>query len=196
MTLLHINTAGDQVLRKKTEPVKEINESIRTLINDMAETMKTASGLGLAAPQIGVSLRIFIIDKGYIDFSSLPDEEKKNKEEPFFPVAFINPQIIERKGETSISEGCLSVPGYHAEVERAAEITLKYTDIEGVERTLEASGLTAIAIQHEYDHLEGVLFIDRISNLKKSIAIKKVRKYLQNIKNNGDEIENALYGKP
>ncbi|HPV22307.1 MAG TPA: peptide deformylase, partial [bacterium] len=70
MTLLHINTAGDQVLRKKTEPVKEINESIRTLINDMAETMKTASGLGLAAPQIGVSLRIFIIDKGYIDFSS------------------------------------------------------------------------------------------------------------------------------
>ncbi|HSW59480.1 MAG TPA: peptide deformylase [bacterium] len=196
MTLLHISTAGDPVLRKKAKPVKEIDEYIKTLIKDMAETMKAASGLGLAAPQIGVSLRIFIIDIGYLEFVSLPEKERKNKEEPFNPVALINPEIIEKTGQNSVSEGCLSVPGYHAEVERAAEITCRFTDIDGKEQIIKAIELTAIAIQHEFDHLEGVLFIDRISNLKKNIAVKKVRKYLQNIKENGDDIENTLYGKP
>lgn len=196
MTLLHINTAGDSVLRKKALPVEKIDESIKKLVSDMSETMKAASGLGLAAPQVGVSLRIFIIDTGYLNFISLPESERKNKEEPFVPVALINPEIIEKNGVNSVSEGCLSVPGYHAEVERAASITCRYFDIDSNEQIIKAEGLTAIAIQHEMDHLDGVLFIDRISNLKRGIAIKKVKKFLQNVQENGDEIESTLYGKP
>lgn len=196
MTLLSINTAGDSILRKKALRVKKIDESIKKLVSDMAETMRVASGLGLAAPQIGVSLRICIIDMGYLNFVAIPEEERKDKEEPFDPLALINPEIIEKSGLDSVSEGCLSVPGYHAEVERAAEVLCRYTDIEGNEQSIKAEGLTAIAIQHELDHLDGVLFIDRISSLKRGIAIKKVKKYLQNIKENGDEIETTLYGKP
>ncbi|MGI6394710.1 MAG: peptide deformylase [bacterium] len=196
MALLRINTAGDSVLRKKSAPVEQVDEKIKELIANIIETMQAANGLGFAAPQVGVLLRIFVIDKGYIDHCALSEEEKKKRKEEFNPIIFINPEIVEKAGSTSISEGCLSVPGYQTEVERADEITLKYTDINGKEQTIKASGLYSIAIQHEYDHLEGILFIDRISNLKKGIAVKKVKKYLQNIKANGDEIENTLYGKP
>jgi len=196
MALVHISTVGDKVLRQVAKPVVKVDETIKDLVRNMAETMKAANGLGFAAPQVGVSLRLFIIDKGYLDYAALPEEERKKIKEEFNPVAFINPEIIEKSGVVSISEGCLSVPGYNAEVERAAEITLKYTDIEGKDQTIKASGLTAIAIQHELDHLDGILFIDRISSLKRGIAVKKVKKYIRNILENGDEIENTLYGKP
>jgi peptide deformylase len=196
MTLLHINTAGDKVLKKKAESVKAVDQFIKDLVKNMTETMKAANGLGLAAPQVGVSLRLFIVDKGYLDYAALPEEERKKTKESFSPLAFINPEIIDKNGSNSISEGCLSVPGYNAEVQRAAEITLKYSDTDGKEQIIKASGLTAIAIQHEMDHLDGILFIDRISSLKRGIAVKKVKKYIRNILENGDEIENTLYGKP
>lgn len=194
MTILHISTAGDPVLRKKALPVTEISEEIKIIVKDMAETMKAAGGLGFAAPQVGISLRIIILDFGYLDFEKSKENGEDPKEELFNPVAMINPEITEKNGCNSIVEGCLSVPGYRSEVERALKISCSYTDIFGEKKIIAAENLTAIAIQHEIDHLDGILFIDRISNLKRGIAVKKVKKYIQNVKENGDDLENTLYG--
>lgn len=194
MSILKISTVGAKVLKKKAEPVKTITDEIKELALNMADTMKAAGGLGLAGPQVGVSLRIVIIDFGYLKYEKAQSEGDDSVEDTFEPQALINPEIIERSGEAAIAEGCLSVPGYRAEVDRFAEIKAKYTDIEGNGQTVEARGLMAIAFQHEIDHLDGVLFIDRISTLKKRIAVKKVQKYIENIKENGDDIENTLYG--
>jgi peptide deformylase len=195
LAILKIKTAGDPILKEKTLPVKNIDEDILRLIKDMSDTMRAAGGLGLAANQVGTLLRIAIIDFGYLEY----DEALENGEQPdypkFKPVALINPVIRSKEGCTSIQEGCLSVPGYRSEVERAVKITYSYTAVDGQKFTAVAKDLAAIAIQHEIDHLDGILFIDRISNLKKNIAIKKVKKYLLNIQENGDEVESALYGK-
>lgn len=195
MALLKIKTAGAPVLKKKAVQIKEITEKIRTLANDMADTMLTAGGLGIAAPQVGVSLRLIVVDFGYLDFEKAESAGEKPKEAEFRPVAMINPEIIEKNGKTSISEGCLSVPGYRAPVERSERIKIKFTNIEGEEIIMEADGLTSIAFQHEIDHIDGILFIDRISSLKRGIAIKKVKKFLEDVNEDGDKVENALYGK-
>lgn len=195
MTLLKIKTAGDAVLKKKARPVAAIDDNIKKLASDMAETMQTAGGLGIAAPQVGVSLRVIVIDFGYLDFEKAESAGEKPAEPEFRPVTIINPEILDKSGVSSISEGCLSVPGYRAPVERASHIKVRFTGIDGKERIIEAEGLTAIAFQHEIDHIDGILFIDRISTLKRGIAVKKVKKFLEDIEEDGDKVENALYGK-
>ena len=195
MALLHISTVGDKILREKAQPVTEFNDELKELANNMAETMRAADGLGIAGPQVGVPLRIFVIDFGYLDFVKAEEQGEKPKSAEFRPVAFINPEIVEKEGKIVYGEGCLSVPRYNADVERAEKIVCRYYDIEGKPQEIKASGLTAVAIQHENDHLDGVLFIDRISSLKRGIALKKVKKFLGAVRENGSKTETALYGK-
>lgn len=195
MALLHISTVGDKILREKAKPVTEFNEELKELANNMAETMRAADGLGIAGPQVGVSLRIFVIDFGYLDFVKAEENGEKPKSAEFRPVAFINPEITEKEGNITYGEGCLSVPRYNADVERAETIVCKYFDVEGNPQEIRVSGLAAVAIQHENDHLDGVLFIDKISSLKRGIALKKVKKFLGAVRENGSKTETALYGK-
>ncbi len=144
MAIRNIRTHGDSVLRKKCKLVDEINPRILTLIADMVDTMYEADGVGLAAPQVGILKRIFVIDV-YDDFG---------------PRVFINPIILEKKGSQIDDEGCLSLPGESSKVDRANYVKVKAFNERGEEFILEAEELLARAIQHEYDHLEGVLFID------------------------------------
>ncbi len=160
----------DPILRKKCEPLEKVNVNTKKLLDDMLETMYAAPGIGLAAVQIGILKRIVVIDIS-------KSEEKKN------PLFLINPQIVNQSKKTSIyEEGCLSLPGQFAEIERPAECTLKYIDYNGKEKELKADGLLATCIQHEVDHLDGILFIDYLSKLKKDMIIKKLVKQKKEIK--------------
>lgn len=146
MALRNIVLENEELIRKISRPVEEITPRILTLLDDMAETMYFENrGIGIAAPQVGVLRRIFVVDVG--------DEHGK--------VEFINPEITRREGKQTYMEGCLSVPGKNAEVERPAEITIKALDRNGNEFTLDADGLFAVCICHEYDHLDGILFVDK-----------------------------------
>lgn len=147
MAKLDIVVAGDPVLRQKAEPVKKIDKKLQKLLKDMAETMYGANGVGLAAPQIGVSKRIVVIDVG----EGL--------------IEMINPEIVKREGLVVGGEGCLSVPDYEGEVERSEYVECEFTDRKGQRMILSADGLLAIAVQHELDHLDGVLFIDRAKSI-------------------------------
>ncbi|MEZ4389835.1 MAG: peptide deformylase [Polyangiales bacterium] len=153
----------DKRLRNKAEPVSVVDDGVRQLCDDMAETMYAAPGVGLAAPQIGVSKRIFVIDIA-------------NEGEPSDLRTFINPEIVAREGETVWEEGCLSFPGVHEEIERAAKVTVRAMNVQGETFELSAEGLLAIAIQHENDHLEGTLMVDRVSLLKKRMIDREMRK--------------------
>jgi peptide deformylase len=153
----------DKRLRDKALPVAVVDDDIRKLCDDMAETMYAAPGVGLAAPQIGVSKRIFVIDIASAD-------EKSDLR------VFINPEFVEREGETVWEEGCLSFPGIHEEVQRAAKVTVRATGLDGKPFEVSAEGLLAIAIQHEYDHLEGTLMVDRVSLLKRRFIDREMRK--------------------
>lgn len=153
----------DKRLRNKAEPVTVVDDAIRTLCDDMAETMYAAPGVGLAAPQIGVAKRIFVID---IAAEGEPSELR----------TFINPEFVKREGETVWEEGCLSFPGIHEEIERAARVTVRALGLDGQPFELTAEGLLAIALQHEYDHLEGTLMVDRVSLLKKRMIDREMRK--------------------
>ena len=163
MSILNIDVYPASVLKNKTEKILEIDESIRQLAQDMLETMYKAPGVGLAAPQIGRSISLVVADPG-------------EKDEPSSPLILINPEITAYEGQVSITEGCLSVPDYTAEVVRHQKIIVKaYTlDEKEVELTLE--DFPAIVIQHELDHLQGILFIDRISRLKRNIYNRKFKK--------------------
>jgi peptide deformylase len=156
----------DPELKKKSIPVTVINEKTRELVQDMLETMYDAPGVGLAAPQIGVHQRIAVIDVSGRD------------EKPDIIVA-INPVIVHSEGESYDEEGCLSVPHYAANVRRHAKVVVKALNLEGEEMTYNAEGLLAIAFQHEIDHLDGILFIDHLSNLKREMFQKKYRRRLQ-----------------
>ena len=159
----------EPILRKKCDPVEKVDDELRKLMNDMIETMYKAPGIGLAAIQIGILKRLVVIDIS-------KDEKKRN------PLFLINPEILNRSKKTSIyEEGCLSLPGQFAEIERPSECTLKYINLEGKEKELKASGLLATCIQHEVDHLDGVLFIDYLSKLKKDMIIKKLVKHKKEI---------------
>ncbi len=158
-----ILTYPNPELKKKSAPVTVINEKIRELARDMAETMYAAPGVGLAAPQIGVHQRVIVIDVSGKD------------EKPQLIVA-VNPVIIHAEGESYEEEGCLSVPKYAANVRRHARVVVKALNLEGEEVTYKADELLAIAFQHEIDHLEGILFIDHISTLKREIFRKKYRR--------------------
>ena len=159
----------DPILRKKCEPLEKVDKEIQKLMDDMLETMYAAPGIGLAAIQVGILKRLVVIDIS-------KSEEKKN------PIFLINPQIIHKSKKTSVyEEGCLSLPGQFAEIERPAECTLKYVDYNGREKELKADGLLATCVQHEVDHLNGILFIDYLSKLKKDMIIKKLVKQKKGI---------------
>ncbi len=164
MTIRKILTEPDPFLRQKSSNVEEVNDEVRSLMDDMLETMYDAPGIGLAAIQIGIPKRIIVIDLSKKD-------EKKN------PLYFVNPEILDKSNDdASYEEGCLSVPNQFAEISRPDTCTVKFLDYNGKEKILEAKGLLATCIQHEMDHLEGILFIDYLSKLKKSMIIKKLSK--------------------
>ena len=164
MTIRKILTEPDPFLRQKSQNVIEVNDEIRSLMDDMVETMYNAPGIGLAAIQIGVPKRVIVIDLS-------KEGEKKT------PLYFVNPEIITRsKNDASYEEGCLSVPNQFAEISRPDTCKLKFLDYDGNEKIIETKGLLATCIQHEMDHLEGILFIDYLSKLKRSMIIKKLSK--------------------
>jgi peptide deformylase len=164
MTVRPILTAPDPRLQALSTDVESVTAEIRTLVDDMAESMYAAEGIGLAAVQIGVAKRVIVIDL----------DQKDGKQNPR---AFINPKITWASEEKAVfEEGCLSVPEIWDDVERPARIKAEYLDRDGKLQTLEADGLLAICLQHEMDHLNGVLFIDHLSRLKKSMAIRKLTK--------------------
>jgi peptide deformylase len=164
MALREILILPDKRLRLVAAPVKAIDAEVRTLVEDLFETMYEAPGIGLAAIQVGVTKRVFTLDIA-------------KKDEPKAPQVFINPKIVWRSDEkATYEEGCLSIPEFYEEVERPANVKVTYLDLDGKEHELEAGGLLATCIQHEIDHLDGVLFIDHISKLKRDRVIKKFAK--------------------
>lgn len=169
MALLKIRHYPDPVLKKVAAPVTEFDDSLRQLASDMAETMYAAPGVGLAAPQVGVSQRLTVID------CSARDEDAQL-------LIMINPEIIDREGESCEEEGCLSVPEYYAKVDRSMRVKVRFQDLDAQTRVIEANGLTAIACQHEIDHLDGILFVDHLSPLKRSLFRKKWQKIETHLK--------------
>lgn len=164
MTIREILTAPDPRLRQVSAPVEVVDDGVRALMDDMLETMYEAKGIGLAAIQVNVARRIIVMD--------LAGEEEEPK-----PLYFVNPEILDPSEETSLyQEGCLSVPEFYEEVERPSRCRVRYLDYNGNEQTLDAEELLATCIQHEMDHLNGVLFIDRISRLKRDRIIRKLKK--------------------
>jgi peptide deformylase len=168
MAVREIKKYPDPVLRKKTASVGAIDEDLCRLIDDMVETMHAAPGVGLAANQVGVPLQIAVIDIG--------DHEEEGKKRPL--VVLINPEIVSQEGAVVAEEGCLSVPDFTEKVKRAARVKVRARDRAGKTFELEADGLMAKALQHEIDHLNGILFIDRLSPIKKSIFRRKLKKAL------------------
>lgn len=164
MTIKPLIILPDPLLREVSKPVERVDDTLRRLADDMLETMYDAPGIGLAAIQIGLPMRLLVIDLA------------KEDDEPA-PYVFVNPEILESSDERSVyEEGCLSIPEYYAEVERPASVRVKYVDRDGKEQEIQAEGLMATCLQHEIDHLNGVLFIDHISKLKRDIVMRKFRK--------------------
>jgi len=168
MAIREIRTYPDPVLRQKTSPVQRIDSSLDRLIEDMVETMRAAPGVGLAANQVGVSLQLAVID-----LSAREDEEQRH---PLLVI--INPEILSMEGSVVEEEGCLSIPDYAESVKRAARVKVRAQDRTGKTFEMEADGLMAKALQHEIDHLNGMLFVDRLSPLKKSIFKRWCKKTL------------------
>ena len=167
MALREILVVPDPVLKLVSKPVETVDDELRTLMDDMLETMYEAPGIGLAAIQIGVPKRVIVMDL------ARPDEDKQ-------PRHFVNPEILWASEETApYEEGCLSVPEIYDEVERPSRIKLRYLNYHGEQIEEDAEGLFAVCIQHEMDHLDGVLFIDHLSRLKREQAIKKVKKLVK-----------------
>jgi len=169
MALRKIFTEPNKILREKSLPVDKVDADLQKLMDDMLETMYAAPGIGLAAIQVGIPKRVIVLDLA-------PKEEPKN------PMYFINPEIIKKSENKSLyEEGCLSVPGQFAEIERPQTCHVKYLDYYGQPKELKAEGMLATCIQHEIDHLEGVLFIDYLSKLKKTLIVKKLSKQKREI---------------
>jgi len=166
MSLIEIKKYPDKFLKKKTSPVENIDGQIQCLIDDMIETMHFARGIGLAANQIGTPQRLCVIDL------SIKDEKM-----PL--IVLINPLILEKEGSVDAEEGCLSIPGYMASVKRAENILVKALNREGKDIQIEGSGLLARALQHEIDHLDGMLFIDRMSPIRREFFKRRYKKILQ-----------------
>lgn len=162
MAVHEIRILGDPVLRQRAEPVAAVDDEVRQLMEDMLETMYAADGVGLAAPQIGISRRIIVVDVG---------------EEAVPPFGMANPMIVERSETVERGEeGCLSIPGLKEIVERSARVVVEGVDRDGAPRRIEATGLLARALQHEVDHLDGILFLDRVSPLKRQMLLRRWRK--------------------
>ena len=164
MSIKTILTEPNKILRQISKPVEKVGDEERELMRDMLETMYSANGIGLAAIQIGIPKRIIVMD--------LSKEENKK-----LPMYFVNPVITEKNNENkTYEEGCLSVPNQFAEIDRPNKCKVEYLDFDGNKQTIQAEGLLATCIQHEIDHLEGILFIDYLSKLKKEMIIKKLSK--------------------
>jgi peptide deformylase len=169
MAILPIIETPDPLLRRKSSPVDEFTPELQTLIDDMFETMYAAPGIGLAAIQVGVPKRILVID--------LQEPEEEEGEPVRRPMVFINPEVVTASDTLQIyNEGCLSVPEMYAEVERPDRITARWLGRDGTPHEEELDGLLAICLQHEMDHLEGILFIDHLSRLKRDMILKKLAK--------------------
>ena len=161
MSVMKIEMLGADVLRRRAEEVAEVDDELRSLIRNMFETMYDAEGVGLAAPQVGISRRVIVVDVN---------------EEGTHPFALVNPRLVESSRDTEkAEEGCLSIPGVSSLVERPATVTVEGLDENGQPVRMEGDGLLARCIQHEIDHLDGILFIDRISPLKRTMLLKKYR---------------------
>ena len=164
MALREILIEPNKILREKSLPVNKVDDNTQKLMNDMLETMYAAPGIGLAAIQVGIPKRIIVLDIA----------QKKGSKNPMF---FVNPEVIKKSENKLIyEEGCLSVPGQFAEIERPEKCHIKYLDYYGLPKEIKAEGMLATCIQHEMDHLEGILFIDYLSKLKKSMIVKKLLK--------------------
>lgn len=163
MAILEIKKYPDEILKKKAQNVIDINGQLQKLINDMIETMYSAHGIGLAAPQIGVLKKIIVID------TNMTDKERS-------PIILINPEIVDSEGEILSEEGCLSIPGFITKLKRREKVFVKALDKNGKQIEIEGTGLLGRALQHEIDHLNGILIIDRISPLKKELFRRKYLK--------------------
>jgi len=174
MPLREIVKFPDPRLKEVAKPITDVDDDLRELARDMIDVMYDEPGIGLAAPQVGASVRMFVIDTEWTE-----DEQDRN------PLVIVNPELFDPEGSVTWNEGCLSVPDYQADVDRAAHITLRGSDLDGNPIEERASELRAVCFQHEVDHLDGLLFIDRISRLKRTIYAKKRKKQLR------DEEEDA-----
>lgn len=164
MALLPILTAPDPRLKKKAKPVAKVDDGVRTLMADMLATMYAAPGIGLAAPQVGVGLRVIVLDVA-------------REGEPPAPMKLANPEIVwASEDDATYEEGCLSVPEHYAEVVRPRAVKVRYLDETGAAREIEADGLLATCLQHEIDHLDGILFLDHLSALKRNMILRKLLK--------------------
>jgi peptide deformylase len=164
MAIRRILTIPDSILRKQAKPVERIDDDLRKLADDMLLTMYEAPGIGLAAPQIGISRRLIVMD---------PAKE----DQPKAPIVMVNPEILDRSAELRVhEEGCLSIPDFTAEIERPAKTRVSYIDPEGRQQETELEGIWSTLVQHEIDHLNGVLFIDYLSRLKRDMVVRKFTK--------------------
>lgn len=169
MTIRKIYTYPEPVLREETKPVVDFNEEFATLTEDMAATMYDAPGIGLAAPQIGLSLKLIVVD--------ITPRESREDEESREYLVMANPEIVATEESQIDEEGCLSLPELTAKVQRHRKITVKFQDVTGEDCTIEAEDRFAVVLQHEIDHLNGVLFLDYLSSLKRTFYKKKVKKW-------------------
>ena len=185
MAIRTIIEVPDLRLKQVSSPVEKFDDALRTLVADMFETMYDAPGIGLAAVQVGVPLRVLVIDLQPVDEGAEPEvctahegEEHTHRPHRREPQVFVNPQLFDPSEEHSVyNEGCLSVPEIYADVERPARIRARWQDLDGTVHEEVMEGMLATCLQHEIDHLEGIVFLDRVSRLKRQMLIKKLEKY-------------------
>ena len=179
MALRQILTEPNKILRQKSLLVEKVDQDLQKLMDDMLETMYAAPGIGLAAIQVGVPKRVIVLDIGWREKSESQNDKREERRNPMY---FVNPEIIEKSlNNSTYEEGCLSVPGQFAEIDRPDKCHVKYLDYYGQPQEIKAEGMLATCIQHEIDHLEGILFIDYLSKLKKSMIVKKLSKHQKEI---------------
>ena len=167
MSILNIVVYPEPVLRQETEPIDTFDDSLKKLAEDMADTMYDAPGIGLAAPQIAISRKLIVVDTS---------KDREQRERDYLVMA--NPEIIDREGSQVDEEGCLSVPELTSKVKRSRKVTVTYQDLEGNHQELTAEDRFAVVLQHEIDHLNGILFIDHLSSLKRNLYKKKIKKMM------------------
>jgi peptide deformylase len=180
MALREVLKFPDKRLRTVSEPIAEVTDEIRALANDMLEVVYDEPGIGLAAPQVGEPVRLIVVDTQWTQ-----EGAERN------PLVLVNPEVHDPQGRIIWTEGCLSVPDFEAEVERAEQVRLQARDLDGNEIIIEASDLQAVCFQHEIDHLDGILFIDRISRLKRSLYVQKRKKQLRRAFEEADSLTPA-----
>jgi peptide deformylase len=178
MAILPVLQFPDPRLKRKSVAIEQVTDEIRELAASMLETMYDEPGIGLAAPQVGEAIRLIVVDTEWTE----EDAERA-------PLVLINPEIVERDGSITWTEGCLSVPDFQADVERALRVKLRALDLDGKPVEIDAEELQAVCFQHEIDHLDGILFIDRISRLKRSLYVQKRKKALRREEDEGGRPE-------